>query len=54
VHVQFASGADGLVRLAAFDPGPFPIVEVARRGSARTTILRNVDPARGPHVATVY
>lgn len=54
VHLQFASGADGLVRLASFDPGPFPIVEVGRRGSTKTTVLRNVDPGQGPHTVTIY
>jgi hypothetical protein len=42
VRVGFSAAADGLVRLPAFDPGPFRIVEVAQSRSQRTAVLRDV------------
>jgi hypothetical protein len=42
VHVEFSSPADGLVRLPAFDPGPFRIVEVAQLKSQRTAVFHDV------------
>lgn len=42
VRVGFSSAVDGLVRLAAFDPGPFRIVELAQSRSQRTAVLRDV------------
>jgi hypothetical protein len=53
VHLQFASGPDGLVRLPAFDAGPLSIVEIGRRGSQRTTVLRNVDIGSTPVAVTL-
>jgi hypothetical protein len=42
VHFPFSSAADGLLRLPAFDPGPFRIVELARSGNRRTAVLHHV------------
>jgi hypothetical protein len=42
VRVGFSSAADGLVRLPAFDPGPFRIVELAQLRRQRTAVLRDV------------
>jgi hypothetical protein len=42
VHVPFSSTPDGLVRLPAFESGPFSIVEVARTRSRRTAVLHDV------------
>ena len=42
VSIPFTSAADGLVRLPAFEQGPFSIVEVARLQSPRTTVLHDV------------
>jgi hypothetical protein len=54
VRVGFSSAADGSVRLPAFEPGPFSIVEVARAGSRRTTVLRNVAIGDAPMAVTLH
>jgi hypothetical protein len=42
VHVEFSSTTDGLAHLPAFEPGPFSVVEVARRQSQHRAVLRDV------------
>jgi hypothetical protein len=53
VHVPFSSTPDGLVRLPAFAPGPFSIVEVARLRSRRTAVLHDVAVGDTPVNVTI-
>jgi hypothetical protein len=53
VHVPFSSTPDGLVRLPAFESGPFAIVEVARLRSRRTAVLHDVAIGETPVNVTI-
>ena len=53
VRVEFSSAADGVVRLPAFDPGPFRIVEVAQSRSQRTRVLHDVVIGERPLNVTI-